>query len=121
MTKRSLAFLSCAILSIFSAQVYAREEFETIQQAQQFCPAINSLQSGYSGKIYGYKHISFENESPSFAPTPAKVDQNNIIQDVQFRKEGRFYGWEWADEITCFYSYPSKDGGLVQLVMTGDD
>lgn len=109
----------------------ATKLFNSIDEAQQYCPPISGL-IFYShnqsdklsvGTIVGRKDsATFYNDSPNPAPHPSELSQNNIIQDVQFRQASNgSYGREFAGAIECYYQYPYSQGQLSLVMSTITD
>jgi len=126
--KKVLSAVTALLGIVFMFPAFAVSDFTkftTIEQAEQYCPALNGLTFTSNdpsnpksvGSIEGNNHVVFVNVSP--APHPLNMDTNGVITDAQFRKVGEIYGYISGNTVTCLYSYTSIFNTTYNLIMRG--
>lgn len=103
--------------------------FNTIEEAMENCPAIDSMiffafnsTPGSEGTITGNDPYGrrFRNTGAS-VPRPKRIDATGHIKDVKFSLKNGRYGFvscAWGMCIyACYYSYPDLDGMKKELTM----
>ena len=127
--KKILLIVAVASGCLFSP-VFAGNNFEpftTVEQAQEFCPPINTLVFTANnpatpkspGMVTGNNRIAFENIPPKTAIHPNKLNSGGLITDAQFRSADGLYGYISNNVITCLYAYQTIFNTEYNLVMRG--
>lgn len=119
--------LSTTIAATAMAETSSFTPFLSISDAQKYCPATTNLvftpnsPVQYSvGTVSGiFNGVKFANQNPNPATSPKAVDSSGNIQGVQFRDSNGTYGYISGNAITCLYSYPAFNNGMVMLTMRG--
>ncbi len=101
--------------------------FTTIEQAQQYCPAVNGLTFTSNnlmdpksiGSITGNNQVVFESIPPKIALHPKNMDTNSLITEAEFRSADGIYGYISNNIITCLYSYTTIYNMKYNFVMRG--
>ncbi len=113
--------------ALLAFNAHAQTPFRSIQEAEQYCPAINALtftpnnsHVTYSaGTVTGmHDTIAFESMPPKQSLYPKSLSKQNIIQDAKFREVAGIYGY-FNRVATCFYSYAGFNDTAVGLVLRG--
>lgn len=130
MKKICLTMISLLSLGITSQAVLAAsipdQEFNTIAEAQQYCPPTNGLvftpfnsNPHIGGVITGSNSsdgLTFKSTQPSVM-APQSMAPGNLINGVVFNDNPGFYGYVVNNVVTCMYLYPGYTGIQVTLAL----
>jgi hypothetical protein len=129
MMKKILSIFSLLCAGAISPAFAANDfiPFLTIEQAEQYCPAVNSLTftpnnptvPNSAGAVTGNKGIAFENIPAKKATRPWSMDASGLILGVSFRDADGMYGYSSNNVITCLYSYTNVFDWKYNLVLRG--